>query len=125
MAVAIFPRTQRGGVLFRFYIGSRVTFVSFCCNPSAISPSAARIARARRGGSIHAVGPPNGVGWEIWIFAKDMGTALEPMAPTPNTLWRLGESSFFEVSDTGPRGHLVDLVEEIRFVLSDGRMASV
>ena len=54
-----------------------------------------------------------------------MGTAAEPVAPTPNTVGGLGESLFFEVSDTGPRGHLIDLVEEIGFVLSDCRMASV
>ena len=64
-----FPRNRRGGVLFRFYTRSRPTFASFCCKPSAISPSAARIARARRGDSICAVGPPNGVGWEIQKFA--------------------------------------------------------
>ena len=116
----VFLRNRRGGVLFRFYTRSALTFVSFCCKPSAISPSAARIARARRGDSICAVGPPNGVGWEIWIFAKDMGTALEPMAPTPSTLWRLGESSFFEVSDTGPRGHLGHLDEIYRPVWDFG-----
>ena len=54
-----------------------------------------------------------------------MGTAPEPVPPTPNLLRRLGDSLFFEVSDTDPRGHLVDLVEEIQFVLSDCRMASV
>ena len=67
--LGVFPRNRRGGVLFRFYTRSPPTFVSFCCKPSAISPSAARIARARRGDSICAVGPPNGVGWEIQKFA--------------------------------------------------------
>ena len=33
----LFPRNRRGGVLFRFYTGSVVTFVSFCC-PSRFRP---------------------------------------------------------------------------------------
>ena len=47
------------------YTGRAASFVSFCCNPSAISPSAARIARSRRKGAIRAVGPLNGAGLEI------------------------------------------------------------
>ena len=65
----LIPRNRRGGVLFRFYTRRALNFASFCCKPSAISPSAARIARARRGGSIHAVGPPIGVGVETLILA--------------------------------------------------------
>ena len=40
-----------------------------------------------------------------------MGTAPEPVAPTPSTVGGLGVSLFVEVSDTGPRGHFVDLDE--------------
>ena len=49
-----------------------------------------------------------------------MGTAPEPMAPTPSKVWRLGGSLFVEVSDTGPRGHLVDLDEIYRSVWDFG-----
>ena len=107
----VVPRNRRGGVLFRFYTWSRFTFASFCCKPSAISPSAARIARARRGDSICAVGPPIGVGWKIQKFAfntthqQHRGTA-HPWHSATST-----SSLFFEVSDKGPRGHLVDLDE--------------
>ena len=49
-----------------------------------------------------------------------MGTAPEPVAPTPSTVGRLGESLFVEVSDTGPTGHLVDLDEIYRSVWDFG-----
>ena len=75
-----FPRNRRGGVLFRFYTGSVLTFVSFCCKPSAISPSAARIARSRRGEAIRGVGPPKGVGWKIrkLLLRKEMAPRNPP-----------------------------------------------
>ena len=100
-----------------------LTFASFCCKPSAISPSAARIARARRGDSICAVGPPIGVGWKIQMFAfntthqQHRGTA-HPWHSATST-----SSLFFEVSDKGPRGDLVDLDEIYRSMLSDLRWA--
>ena len=93
----VFPRNRRGGVLFRSYTRSRANFASFCCKPSAISPSAARIARARRGDSICAVGPPNDAGLKIWIFVCGTGTAPKNDAPAHrllgNTWWRSGSCS--------------------------------
>ena len=65
---AIFPRNRRGGVLFRFYTGSALNFVSFCCNPFPFSSSTARIARSRRGEAIRGVGPLNGAGVKIRIL---------------------------------------------------------
>ena len=56
------PAGDRSGVLFRFYTGSRLTFVSFCANPFSLPPSGVRIARSRRGEAIPPVGAFNGAG---------------------------------------------------------------
>ena len=67
LVLVFFPEIGRGGVLFRFYMGSAGTFVSFCCNPSSISSSPLRIARSRRGEVIWGVGTLNGADPEIRI----------------------------------------------------------
>jgi len=54
----------RGGVLFRFYMGSAPTFVSFCCNPSSILSSPPRIARSRRGEAKWGIGTRSGADLE-------------------------------------------------------------
>ena len=63
-----FPEIEEVGFSLD-YTRSGVTFVSFCCKPSAISSSAVRIARSRRGEAIRGVGPLNGAGVEISILA--------------------------------------------------------
>ena len=77
--ICVFPRNRRGGVLFRFYTGSVLTFVSFCCNPFPFSSSTARIARSRRGEAIRGVGPLNGVGVEIWF--RSLSKEIPPTQP--------------------------------------------
>ena len=66
-----FPEIGRGGVLFRFYLGSPPTFVSFCCNPSAIRALACGIGRSRREEAIRGVRRLNGAAVKIRFLVYD------------------------------------------------------
>ena len=45
------------------------------------------------------------------VAAPQGNGAAKPTAQSRGVIWRLAASLFFEVSDTGPRGRLVDLDE--------------
>ena len=91
--------------------GSRTTFPSFCCNPSAIRALACGIGRSRRGEAIRGVGPLNSARSKMCFFVNGTETVAKPAEPAPSVLRTLAVSVFFAGSHTGPRGHSVGLDE--------------
>ena len=67
--MCFFPEIEEVGFSLDSIPGLRSLLCHFAITPCRSPPRPCRIARARRGDSICAVGPPNGVGWEIQNFA--------------------------------------------------------